>query len=59
MEDDKIVYSLTVDDLRNVADETIGRELSDHEVEMIENNLYKFINWYDAICNTIDYLNIE
>jgi len=59
MEGNKIVYSLNVEDLQNVADETIGRGLSDQEIEQIEEKLGDFIDWYEAIHNTINHLDIE
>jgi len=59
MEESKIVYALTVADLQNVADESIGRELTDQEIEQIEEKLGDFIDWYEAIYNTINHLDIK
>jgi hypothetical protein len=59
MEEDKIVYQLTVEDLQNVAIESIDRELTNQEIKQVEEKLGDFIDWFGAISGTINYLNIE
>ncbi|HEX3561127.1 MAG TPA: hypothetical protein VHU19_18180 [Pyrinomonadaceae bacterium] len=50
MEDNKrIVYSLNVADIQNVASEEFGRILTADEVEIVEKNLGDYIKWYDII----------
>ncbi len=44
-----IIYSLNTDDIQHVAHETIGRRLSEKEIELITASLEKRINWYDLI----------
>lgn len=46
---DKIVYSLTVEDLQTVASEVLERELSEDEIAKVEENLGDYIRWFDAI----------
>jgi len=47
--ENRIVYSLNVEDLQTVAENELNRKLNDEEIEYIENNLYKCIDWYQAI----------
>jgi hypothetical protein len=52
----RIVYSINVDDIQNVADQELDRELTDKEIEFIENRLDNFIDWYGAIASAINEL---
>ena len=47
--DEEIFYYLTVEDIQSVATETIDRELTFNEIEMIKESIAERINWYDAI----------
>lgn len=46
---DRIIYSLTVSDIQNVAQKETGKELSNEELDIIIENINKNINWYDTI----------
>jgi hypothetical protein len=46
---DRIVYSINVEDLQTVASEEMDRELTEHEIEIIENRLGEYVDWYGAI----------
>ena len=59
MKNNEPVYELTVKDLQNIANEVIGRNLTDQEIKQVEENLGNFIDWTGAISGTISYLNIE
>ena len=59
MRKNKIIYKLVIEDLQNVADEKLNRNLTEKEILSIEEKLGDFIDWYDAIYNTIDSLNIK
>lgn len=50
---DKIIYQLTVEDLQNVADDTLGRKLSEKEIAVLEDKIGDYINWYDSIYSAI------
>ncbi|OGL48971.1 MAG: hypothetical protein A3C43_08460 [Candidatus Schekmanbacteria bacterium RIFCSPHIGHO2_02_FULL_38_11] len=50
---EKIVYSLCIEDLQNVANEILGRELNADEVSILENKIGDYIDWYGAINNAI------
>lgn len=49
MDVDKIVYSINVEDIQNVAEEQLGRELTEKEVNFVEDKLGDYIDWYDSI----------
>ena len=54
MNKNKIVYKLTVEDIQTVADEMFDRNLSNEEIEKVEDRIGDYINWYDAIENAIN-----
>lgn len=43
------IYYLTIEDVQNVAQDLLGRDLSDDEIAGIENSIAENITWYDAI----------
>ena len=51
---DRIVYSISVADIQDVADEELERELTPEEVKWVENRVGDYISWYDAIALTIN-----
>ena len=53
MENNQIIYSLTVEDIQTVANQEIKRQLSPDEIEKIKEAIAEKINWYDAIANSI------
>jgi hypothetical protein len=53
MKKDKVVYSLCVDDICNVASQEIGRELTDKEIKAVSAIVGDHIDWYEAIQNAI------
>lgn len=54
MDVDKIVYSINVEDIQNVAEEQLGRELQEKEVIFIEDRLGDYIDWYNSICFSLN-----
>lgn len=54
MKNNKIIYSLTIEDIQTVAYQELERNLSQHEIEQVINSIAKKINWYDAIANSIN-----
>lgn len=50
---EKIIYSLCIEDLQNVADDVLGRELNVDELLILENKIGDYIDWYGAIHNAI------
>jgi hypothetical protein len=51
---EKIIYSINVEDLQNVADQELARELTENELKIIENKLGDYIDWYGSIATAID-----
>jgi hypothetical protein len=51
--DEQIVYTLNVEDVRNVAEQGGLRELSDDEIREIEDKLGDEIDWYACILSAI------
>lgn len=50
----KVIYQKTIEDIQTVAVEEIGRELTDDEVQAIEDTVAANINWYDAVADAIN-----
>ena len=59
MKKDKILYALTVEDVKNVAEEYLERKLSARELRCINDKLGDFIDWDDAIINALIYAGIK
>lgn len=45
----KIIYSINIEDIQNVAEQELGRELKEKELQVIENKIGDYIDWYEAI----------
>jgi hypothetical protein len=45
----KIIYSINIEDVQNVAEKEHGRKLTKKELEIIEDKLGDYIDWYGAI----------
>jgi len=50
---DKTIYQLTVEDLQNVANEVLERELTENEINLLEEKIGDYIDWYDIIHSAI------
>ena len=50
---DRIIYSINVEDLQNVAEQELERELTDEEIRNVEKRLGEYIDWYGAIASTL------
>lgn len=51
---DSIIYLLTVEDIQNVANEELGRNLTSDEIEKIRDAIAEKIRWYDVIAEAIN-----
>ena len=49
----KIIYSINIEDVQNVAEEEFERELSEKELKIVEDKIGDYIDWYNAIETTI------
>lgn len=55
----KIIYSINIEDIQNVAEEEYGRALTSAELNIIENKIGEYFEWYDTIDMLIfDELNL-
>lgn len=59
MDINKVIYSINIEDVQKVAEDELGRELSENEVKIIEERIGDNISWYDAICLTINDLEMN
>lgn len=48
------IYKLMIEDIQNVAQQEIGRDLTFSEINKIKDNIADKIPWYDAIANSIN-----
>ncbi len=51
---DRVVYSINIEDLQNVAEQELERELTDEEIKIVEERLGDYIDWYGVIALTLD-----
>jgi len=54
-----IVYSINVADLQTVAEETLGRALSDKEAELVGDCVGDYIDWVQAIEDAISRIVVD
>ena len=55
--EERIVYSINVEDLQKVADQELDRKLSEKEIKFIEDRLGDYVDWYGAIASAINDLS--
>ena len=53
MDVEKVIYSINVEDVQNVAAEQFGRELTEKEVNFVEEKLGGYVDWYESICSVL------
>lgn len=57
-EDTRVMYSLCIEDIQTVAEESFGRRLTKTELDVVEEELGDYVQWYDsiywAIANNVD-----
>ncbi len=53
MKNNKIIYSLCIEDIQDVANEELERNLTQNEIEKVIEGIEENSNWYDAITNAI------
>lgn len=49
MRKNKMLYSINVEDIQDVAMEELDRPLSNEELRLVEEKLGDYIDWYGAI----------
>ncbi|RKY52048.1 MAG: hypothetical protein DRP89_08275 [Candidatus Neomarinimicrobiota bacterium] len=48
-DNNKIIYSINIEDVQNVAKQELHRLLTDKELKLVEDKIGDYINWYDAV----------
>lgn len=61
MDTSRTIYSINIEDVQNVAEEELGRRLSKRELEIVEDKIGDYIDWYSTIDLTIqnEILNLD
>ncbi|MFC1677207.1 hypothetical protein ACFL3G_09120 [Planctomycetota bacterium] len=52
-DDERIIYSINVVDIQEVANQVLKRRLSKEEVALVEESVGGYIDWFQAIENSI------
>ena len=56
---EKIIYSINIEDVQNVAEEELERKLTAKELRLVEEKVGDYIHWYEAILNAINELKLK
>ena len=56
---EKIIYSINIEDIQNVAEQELERQLTEKELRLVEDKVGDYINWYEAILNAINELKLK
>ncbi len=56
---EKIIYSINIEDVQNVAEQELERKLTAKELLLVEDKIGDCINWYEAILSAIYASNIK
>lgn len=59
MRKDKIVYSINIGDIQQVAEDELHRKLNDDELKQVIDKMGDYITWYDAISYSFDALDLK
>jgi hypothetical protein len=54
MKKEKVIYSLSEEDIQTVSLQELGRNLSSEEIQKLVPFIEKRINWFDAIVDSIN-----
>ncbi|MEW6108809.1 MAG: hypothetical protein AB1632_06545 [Nitrospirota bacterium] len=49
----RIVYSINIADIQEVANQVLERDLTDKEIALVEDSIGDYIDWFTAIENAI------
>lgn len=52
----KIVYSINIEDIQNVAEEELGRKFNKRELKIVEDKIGDYIDWYGAVDMVMQHL---
>ncbi|MBN2315920.1 MAG: hypothetical protein JXM79_18480 [Sedimentisphaerales bacterium] len=52
-DDDRIVYSINVADIQEIAEQVLERRLTKEEIVLVEQSIGDYVDWSQAIENSI------
>jgi hypothetical protein len=50
---DKVFYSLSYEDIQNISEQDLGRELTENEIESVVDEISDGINWATTISDVL------
>lgn len=56
---EKIIYSINIEDVQNVAEQEFERKLTAKELRLVEDKVGDYINWYEAVLNAINEVKLK
>jgi len=59
MRKNTVVYKIIIEDIQNVAEEFLDRELNEDELKKVSNRIGEYISWEQAIENTLIEFDIK
>ena len=59
MNREKIIYSINIEDIQNVAEQELDRKLTEGELRLVEDRLGDYVGWYEAILNAMNELKLK
>ena len=59
LDPDRIIYSIAVRDVQEIAEQKIERELTPEEIRFVEDRIAAYIPWVNAINMVIDELLVR
>ncbi|CAG1770275.1 hypothetical protein BAC3_00921 [uncultured bacterium] len=55
----KIIYSINIEDVQNVAEQELDRKLTEEELRLVEDRLGDYVGWYEAILHAMNELKLK
>ena len=55
---EKIIYSISIEDIQNIAKQALDRTLTEEELKLVEDKLGDYVGWYEAILKVMDELKL-
>ena len=55
---EKIIYSINIEDIQNVAKQELDRKLTEEELKLVEDKLGDYVGWYEAILHAMNELKL-
>lgn len=59
MREKKIIHSINIEDVQNVAEQELERKLTKEELRLVEDKLGDYVGWYEAILHAMNELRLK